>query len=601
MGKTEVGETGYQEQCSSNILLTEREMEYEDDVEEDDVTDCYDCKSALRKSVFPNVPPYIRFLPPSSSYSRTLSTTCPPVLCAASGGLPHVVAECLHHAGLTVRQGQQSLADRPHTAAVWDKVPDMEKDSDEIDFAALGEDAKMNQFPGLYVIGRKDCLAKSYQKMENRFGQEHFNFHPRTFVLPEDHEELTRFMEASKEPMIAKPPNWFNGIGIKLIDKADIPSKHSRGIIQKYIDNPFLINGLKFDLRLHVLITGVNPLKIYIYEDGIVNFATARYTTDPQQFGNKFIHLTNYSINKTNTDFEQNSAPGDYTGHKWNLSTLWKYLSEVLGIDWRPVWEQTKEICLKTVLCGHQHIKREVDSQVKSEYNCYKLLGFDVFYDADLKPWLLEVNNIPSLHADTIDSFVNRPMVAEMFNIIGLTIPREVACKHQKALKKKLGLDKLGISNVGHDDKIYTKLMSEEDLNKQNKFISSDLSRDDYIENILDDISSSDARTIIMSEEELSQTISRSRIFPTPSTSPYLQFLSSPSYSDRLLDAWEDKYGASKEKREEGHQILSDLCGEKHHLKAPDRKLNPQKLVSNKTTIKDDDRSSSKSNWMDID
>jgi len=192
-------------------------------------------------------------------------------------------------------------------------------------------------------------------------------------------------------------------------------------------------------------------------------------------------------------------------------------------------------------------------------------------------------------------------MVAEMFNIIGLTIPREVACKHQKALKKKLGLDKLGISNVGHDDKIYTKLMSEEDLNKQTKFISSDLSRDDYIENILDVISSSDARTIIMSEEELSQTISWSRIFPTPSTSPYLQFLSSPSYSDRLLDAWEDKYGASKEKREEGHQILSDLCGEKHHLKAPDRKLNPQKLVSNKTTIKDDDRSSSKSNWMDID
>ena len=132
---------------------------------------------------------------------------------------------------------------------------------------------------------------------------------------------------------------------------------------------------------------------MYIYEDGIVNFATAQYTNDPQQLSNKFIHLTNYSINKTNPNFKTNCSPGDYSGHKWNLSTLWKYLSEVLCIDWRPVWEQTKEICLKTFLCGHQHIKREVASQIKSEYNCYKLLSFDVLYDANLKPWLLEVPN----------------------------------------------------------------------------------------------------------------------------------------------------------------------------------------------------------------
>ena len=111
---------------------------------------------------------------------------------------------------------------------------------------------------------------------------------------------------------------------------------------QDYVDNPFLINGLKFDIRLYILITSIDPIKIYIYEDGIVNFATAQYTNDPQQLSNKFIHLTNYSINKTN--FRTTCSPGDYSGHKWNLSTLWIYLSEVLCIDWRPVWEQTKEI-----------------------------------------------------------------------------------------------------------------------------------------------------------------------------------------------------------------------------------------------------------------
>jgi tubulin polyglutamylase TTLL4 len=162
--------------------------------------------------------------------------------------------------------------------------------------------------------------------------------------------------------------------------------------LQEYIDNPFLIRGLKFDLRLYVLLTSIDPIKLYICEEGLVRFATEEYTNNPEQIFNNFIHLTNYIVNKECDEFVYNETPGNYSGHKWNLSTLWRYLSEVLCIDWRPVWEQTKEICLKTVLCGHQHIKREVASKIKSEYNCYKLLAFDVFYDANLKPWLLEVS-----------------------------------------------------------------------------------------------------------------------------------------------------------------------------------------------------------------
>ena len=79
--------------------------------------------------------------------------------------------------------------------------------------------------------------------------------------------------------------------------------------VQKYLKEPFLINGLKFDLRIYVLLTSVDPLRVYIYEEGLVRFATEEYTTDPNKITNNYVHLTNYSINKESDNFVQNENP----------------------------------------------------------------------------------------------------------------------------------------------------------------------------------------------------------------------------------------------------------------------------------------------------
>lgn len=56
-------------------------------------------------------------------------------------------------------------------------------------------------------------------------------------------------------------------------DISEVPLNESL-VISRYIDNPLLINGLKFDLRLYVLVTCFDPLKIYIYNEGLVRFAS---------------------------------------------------------------------------------------------------------------------------------------------------------------------------------------------------------------------------------------------------------------------------------------------------------------------------------------
>ena len=52
-----------------------------------------------------------------------------------------------------------------------------------------------------------------------------------------------------------------------------------------------------------------------------------------------------------------------------------------------------------------------------SDYSSFKLFGVDFFLDEALKPWLLELNNFPSMEKASLDRHVNDPMVAETFNV----------------------------------------------------------------------------------------------------------------------------------------------------------------------------------------
>ena len=76
---------------------------------------------------------------------------------------------------------------------------------------------------------------------------------------------------------ICKPDASWQGKGIFLMNSLNKIQLKENYIAQRYIENPYLIDGLKFDLRIYVLITGVDPLRIFIYKDGLARFATHKY------------------------------------------------------------------------------------------------------------------------------------------------------------------------------------------------------------------------------------------------------------------------------------------------------------------------------------
>ena len=66
-----------------------------------------------------------------------------------------------------------------------------------------------------------------------------------------------------------------------------------------------MVDDLKYDLRIYVLLYGINPMRVFLHEKAIARFATEAYVAPKNcNMDNLYMHLTNYAINKTNAAFQ---------------------------------------------------------------------------------------------------------------------------------------------------------------------------------------------------------------------------------------------------------------------------------------------------------
>ena len=192
-------------------------------------------------------------------------------------------------------------------------------------------------------------------------------------------------------------------------------------VVGKYIDNPLLINGHKSDLRLYVLVTSYDPLLIYIYEEGLVRFATVKYDNTGKNLWNPCMHLCNYSINKYHSDYIKSADPDlDDQGHKWSLSAFLKHL-KANNIDTVQLMQSIEDVVIKSIVSVEFAVNSASKMFVPHRNNCFELYGFDILIDSDLKPWLLEVNLSPSLNTEApIDMKIKSAMISDLLSLVGI-------------------------------------------------------------------------------------------------------------------------------------------------------------------------------------
>lgn len=223
-----------------------------------------------------------------------------------------------------------------------------------------------------------------------------------------------------------------------------------------------LIDGKKFDLRLYVLVTSCDPLRIYLFRDGLCRLCTVDFVKPSgKNMKDRCAHLTNYSVNKKSAAFIRDNdcaidddtgdicAGGD-CGSKRSVSWLLSWLRMEHGdevVD--RLWCSIGDICVKTILSilptlvseyratfdpasvAGRGEDREAENESSTEQQqlhqnagvkgsrCFEILGFDIMLDDKLKPHLIEVNHLPSFGTDALlDKAIKSKVIEQAMGVV---------------------------------------------------------------------------------------------------------------------------------------------------------------------------------------
>ncbi|KAH8055248.1 hypothetical protein JL720_14360 [Aureococcus anophagefferens] len=285
---------------------------------------------------------------------------------------------------------------------------------------------KVNHYPHAKHLTRKDFLARSIGRCRHLAatgggGKHAGSSTSARHVLPAGAlvaAHVDKQKRGAKPTWIMKPVGLSRGRGISVVSSIEDVTYADPVVVQA--PRPArLLGGHKFDLRLYVLVTSFAPLEAFIYREGFARVATKPFSAPGDDNGDKFVHLTNASIQKHGGQEKgelygplAGAGPDEAGGTKCSLDFLWRRLRrEDPTFDEARVWGGVRELVLKSLVC--------VEDAIPHQPNSFELFGYDVLIDADSRCWLIEVNASPSMARETpLDADVKERCIRDVINLV---------------------------------------------------------------------------------------------------------------------------------------------------------------------------------------
>jgi len=258
------------------------------------------------------------------------------------------------------------------------------------------------KFPGMEVACYKTNLSLAFREKP---------WYPVAYVLPREKDTLLREMRTNADAnnyWIAKPKNDYGGSGIRVYHGSDadlakfVRAEDKRSLVQSYLANPLLLSGYKFHMRVHMVITSLNPPKGYLQPDGQCLFATLPYTLSGKTLGAAFsppVHVTNQGLNATPANKENfmGEKPTIGKAQQIRVHQLMSILAEKYpSFDKQDLWGQITGIAADCV----KYIAKAPSIRQHGDFvpnRHFEILGMDIMLDKKFNAYLCEINTDPGL------------------------------------------------------------------------------------------------------------------------------------------------------------------------------------------------------------
>ncbi|XP_004488089.1 uncharacterized protein [Cicer arietinum] len=282
--------------------------------------------------------------------------------------IPHVV-ENLTHPEFAI------IKDPKDADIIWTSV---QVDEEMKNAAGLTDQQYINQFPFEACLVMKHHLAETIQKAHGspQWLQPTYNLETHLSQLIGDYSARKR--EGLDNLWILKPWNMARTIDTTVTD--NLPAiirlmETGPKICQKYIEQPALFQGKKFDLRYVVLVRSMHPLEIFLSDCFWVRIANNQYSLDRSSL---FEYETHFTVM-------------NYRGrinHK-NIKDFVREFEEEHQVKWLDIHTRVRNM-IRSVFEAAAVAHPEMHSPTSRA-----MYGVDVMLDSSFQPKLLEVTYCP--------------------------------------------------------------------------------------------------------------------------------------------------------------------------------------------------------------
>ncbi|XP_033642169.1 protein polyglycylase TTLL10-like [Asterias rubens] len=362
-----------------------------------------------------------------------------------------------------------ALVEEPLVAKGWHRIHDRTSTNFKLKWVELKSHIHYHSFkPGEQLVNRipnTGSLAtkvglqetlREYERVSQRMQRgkssrilKMENFYPESFVL-DNKADREAFFQTHKEgdTWISKPNSMNQGKGIYLVkDITGIQQKYQQQeesgttpglrkgsqsrLIQRYIPNPLLLEGKKFDVRAYLLIACTTPYVVF-YHPGYLRLSCDSYDPISDDLS---LHLTNQYVQKKNPGYQDMKEDTVWSMDRFNdhVNSLAK--EKGLPRDW--VHNQFTKRMTQIMT----HCFNAVKNKLQCKLGYFDLLGFDFLLDEEMKVWLLEVNVNPALHTNC-ETLRNQlpPLVQEVLDVVLEIFDK---CRHSRPIMPLLSQRRL--------------------------------------------------------------------------------------------------------------------------------------------------------------